>query len=230
MQLVGPLLVAVVALSLASACSSSPDASPGIAAVDEVAAAPRVPAPAEAEAADVVAPDTVTASLPGGDVALAAPMAAPVVPRGTVSGQRLVARQLVAADGSAAPAGWYDRTLRVECSFERAADGWLRCLPTKSSRIDERGYHLDPGCSEPLAVADDGCAPAPFASRRAPDDRCGAERGVVVYEVGERAQPTTVYVQAGDACKAVPAPPGVDLYRTSALPSSRFVSARVVTP
>jgi hypothetical protein len=217
MQLVGHLSVAVAALSLLAACSSERPRQ--ITPVREAAS------PSTVERGDA-RPDPA----PGGDVAFAAPMAAPVVPRGTVSGHRLVARQLLAADGSAAPAGWYDRTMRVECAFERAADGWLRCLPTRTSRIDERGYHLDPGCSEPLAVADDGCAPAPFASRRAPDDRCGVERGVLIYEVGERTQPATVYVQAGDSCKAVPAPPGLDLYRTSPLPSARFVSARVVTP
>lgn len=222
MQLVGRLLLAAVALA-ASACSSN-TTSPGIAPVDEVGVASRDATPLPSPPLDA------TPEAPGGDLALAAPMAAPVVPRGTVSGQRLVARQLVASDGSAMPAGWYDRTMRVECSFERATDGWLRCLPTRTSRIAERGYHLDPGCSEPLVVADDGCSPAPFAARRAPADRCGVEPGTSVYEVGERTQPQTVYVQAGDSCKAVPAPPGVDLYRTSALPPARFVSARVVTP
>lgn len=226
MQLVGLPRIATVALLLASACSSNTSPSPGITPVAEVAVASR----GDASPAPSASTSEGRDALVGGDVALAAPMAAPVVPRGTVSGQRLVARQLVASDGSAMPAGWFDRTLRAECSFERASDGWLRCLPTRTSSIDERGYHLDPGCSEPLVVADDGCAPAPFASRRAAADRCGAEAGTSVYEVGERAQPATVYVQAGDSCKAVPAPPGVDLYRTSAIPPSRFVSARVVTP
>lgn len=208
-------LLAALALLAAAGCSladAPSGAAPGIVA-DDAAGSPREHAGSPATPA-VVAPV----------------LAAPPVPRGTVSGQRLVARQLVAADGSSQPAGWYDTTMRGECAFERAADGWTRCLPAKTSRIEERGYHLDPGCSDPLVIASDGCAPSPFASRREPADRCGGEPGVSIFEVGERTQPQTVYVQAGDACKAVPAPPGVDLYRTSAVPLSRFVSARVVTP
>lgn len=223
MKSMGHLLAALVSTAAGCAASDAPSPSPGIVAASDAVGSRWPAAPADGATPERMgSPPTPAVASPV--------LAAPAVQRGTVSGQRLLARHLVAADGSSQPAGWYDTSMRGECAFERAADGWTRCLPAKTSRIEERGYHLDPGCSDPLVVASDGCAPSPFASRRQPADRCGGEPGVSIYEVGERTHPTTVYVQAGDACKAVPAPPGVDLYRTRAVPLSRFVSARVVTP
>jgi len=60
----------------------------------------------------------------------------PGLERGDVDGDRLVARTLSYAGGSAIQIDWYDQELETPCEFREAADGQLRCLPrARSARL-----------------------------------------------------------------------------------------------
>src|SRR5258706_1461262 len=48
------------------------------------------------------------------------------------SGTRLRAEVYASADGAKKWHGWYDQTLGVECQYETADDGTLRCIPFES--------------------------------------------------------------------------------------------------
>src|SRR6478736_6789521 len=64
------------------------------------------------------------------------------------SGSRLHAVLLDGGDGAVAFRGWFDTQLDIECVFQTAQDGSLRCLPAPS----RRGFYADPQCTQAAVV------------------------------------------------------------------------------
>jgi hypothetical protein len=65
--------------------------------------------------------------------------------------RRLHARYRTSSDGFCAFLGWWDTDLNEQCSFQRAADGTVRCLPGTGSFLLPHLY-TDDQCREPMAV------------------------------------------------------------------------------
>lgn len=88
--------------------------------------------------------------------------------QGYESGSRLKVRELTASDGATQQLGFFDTQLQQNCSFVKADDGQLRCLPLENVAYLGSLY-ADPACnvgrlaSTPcagdatLVVAPDGC-------------------------------------------------------------------------
>ncbi len=73
----------------------------------------------------------------------------PAEPAAHVSGTRLRAIEAVAPGGAAQLLGWHDVDLDMECRFEVASDGVLRCLPVLGSLY---GLRADATCTVPLGT------------------------------------------------------------------------------
>ena len=99
-----------------------------------------------------------------------------------VSGTRLKPRSLSAEDGARHFAGWYDSERETECTFQRASDGKLRCLP--ASLTVNPAWYSDSACSKRLAYAFKGCSAQTTASLQ--ESYCAGSTGsnVTVYAVG----------------------------------------------
>jgi hypothetical protein len=130
-----------------------------------------------------------------------------------VSGSRIKARTISTTDGARAFAGFYDSTLATACSFGRAADDAVRCLPTSTAYAGT--YFSDSGCAVPLAYSA-GCADA-YAVRAETTNSCvDVGYGAVgtrthVYPVGA-AYAGTVWAGTPAACNMTPAPASFTLY------------------
>jgi len=141
----------------------------------------------------------------------------------TKSGTRLKARYYVGADGSKQFSGWRDTMRNEDCSFSRAEDGVIRCLPTPGYA----SYFADPGCSQPLgmAVTPSGSA-CPGATLVAPTYveslSCG---GFKYYKAGATTTPAMVYSGVPGACSATAAPAIYTFYTTTYLAPTEFASA-----
>jgi len=122
---------------------------------------------------------------------------------GTTSGTRLRARTLVAEDGARAPNGWHDSARGVDCSFQRAADGKLRCLPLSSGTIHTQWF-ADASCTKPLAYVSKGCDAPTTAARTGA--YCGGSggSGTTLYDVSGRFNGTTVYTKTTNGCSGSP--------------------------
>ena len=143
------------------------------------------------------------------------------------SGTRIKARVISTADGAKAFAGYYDTTLSTACSFQRAADDTLRCLPTTNSYLGT--FYADSGCSTPLAYAT-GCAPT-YAYQTEATTTCvdtgygGSSARYHVYTVGA---PFAGQAWSGTpgACNMTTAP--YPLYSVgSEVPASSFAAGSV---
>jgi hypothetical protein len=70
------------------------------------------------------------------------------------SGSRLEANYYAGADGSKQFMTMHDTQLNVDCAFQGAADGVLRCIPTGQGIFV--GYYADSGCT-PIVAQYKGC-------------------------------------------------------------------------
>jgi hypothetical protein len=86
-----------------------------------------------------------------------------------VSGTRIKARVQATPDGAKAFAGFYDNSLAVPCSFNRAADDVLRCLPNTYAYAGV--YWGDAGCTAPIAYSTTGCNPT-YAQKAEATNSC----------------------------------------------------------
>jgi hypothetical protein len=119
------------------------------------------------------------------------------------SGTRLRARVLDGGDGAVAFLRWRDTQLQTSCTFRRASDDVLRCIPDGNLRL----AFTDAACREPLGLRDpssDEEAQLRFWRASAPSS-CGlpADVRLEAYEV-ERAVPAgrQYYVRSdGGACQ-----------------------------
>jgi len=143
------------------------------------------------------------------------------------SGSRIKARTISSADGAKAFAGFYDSQLSVACSFVRAADDALRCLPTTVGYMGS--YFADSGCATPLAYSA-GCTPTHAYLM---------ETATTCIDVGYNSSNTRYHVYAigalftGQAWAGKPGTctmttPGYPLYSVgSEVPASNFAAGSV---
>jgi hypothetical protein len=76
--------------------------------------------------------------------------------RSSDPGQRLLAFDLVADDGTVEPRGWYDANLALDCAPAIAADGRRRCLPLADPCLRGDAYS-DAACTQPVSNVAAGC-------------------------------------------------------------------------
>lgn len=146
-----------------------------------------------------------------------------------VEGTRIKARWVEGPGGQRTFFDWYDTQLAIRCSFRKAADGALRCLPT--------GYFLpatltdfaDAACTAPVAVyTQPTCSPHPFVIR--PDRSNPCEARDRVYQRGERiADGQLFWRPTADECIAGGIMPTEAVHRVGPeVPASMFVRAEEV--
>ena len=144
------------------------------------------------------------------------------------SGSRLKANYYAGADGSKQFMTMHDTQLNVDCAFQGAADGVLRCIPTGQGIFV--GYYADSGCTQPIVAQYKGCSPPLYAV--VPEGSgCALQRMEHVLSVtGAYSGGGMVYL-GSTMCSATPASAltvSYDLYTTGAeVPASTFVQATV---
>lgn len=121
---------------------------------------------------------------------------------GLKSGSRLKQRFAVGEDGSQRHLATWDSKLNLECNFEEAEDGKLRCLPTLAAGYYRNQYPSQPwnweyfkdyNCSERIALSS-LCQPAARYIKFT--DTCGGKTRIA--NAVEIATPTTVYYRSSD--------------------------------
>ncbi len=141
------------------------------------------------------------------------------------SGTRLKAKYMKADDGARAPiAGvWHDSQRNEECSFQRAADGKQRCMPTN---VTYAGFYADASCTQPFLYVTTGCAPTKYVVDYG--QTCGALNTLNYFPVGSQTVPATIYYKTGGNCMSSPAISGYDYYTAGAkISPSSFVGGAV---
>ena len=137
----------------------------------------------------------------------------PVLPEAHAeqSGNRLKARRLHGADGSSQFIGWTDTARNEECSFNRAADGTYRCLPSGPSvEYSSGSYFVDPSCTVPGVDRKAGCPPAKYLALYADSSSCSGGGIAAVFPLQPAGQ---LFYKNGDGqCSPESASPGYAIY------------------
>lgn len=145
----------------------------------------------------------------------------------THGGERLTARFLVADDGSKTPVGWTDDDTGLACSFERATDGALRCLPVvpHDSWVP---LFTDEYCKTPaVAVAELTPACEPQGPYVVASDLDPCNPAKVVYKVGATySGPLPIAYLDGVTCAVIDTQK-MDKFSLSIVDPSAFVGAEV---
>lgn len=154
---------------------------------------------------------------------------------GEKSGTRLKVRYYVAADGSEQASGFFDSTRKENCSFRRAADSVVRCLPDDASTIATNGVHFfsDAACTQRLIAVEHGCSVAyvndptgPFLSNNGA--QC-AQTAVRILKVGQAFAGSVFYEFGGGCSSGTRLSSGTDYYGVGPeIPASSFQSATEV--
>jgi hypothetical protein len=134
------------------------------------------------------------------------------------SGTRLRAR-FTTGGGARELVGFFDTERNEECTFQRADDGRMRCLPSSFS-YGEVGMFSDAACQTPLAVPQGACTgDATYAVSSVYESGCtNTARARSVRKVVGQA--TASYVSTGGGCTA----------QAGFTPSARFVALGEVIP
>ena len=145
-----------------------------------------------------------------------------------VGGTRIKARWVEGPGGRRTFFDWYDTQLETRCSFRRAADGALRCLPTGYTLTAGVTDFADAGCTAPVAVYwQPTCFPPPFIVRPDSSNPCQARDRV--YQRGERIADGQLFWRPANECVAGAILPTEAAYRIGAeVPVSMFVKAEEV--
>lgn len=141
-----------------------------------------------------------------------------------VSGSRLRARWLVADDGSKQPAGWLDTKRNEECTFMRASDGLMRCLPR--GLMVSAVYFGEATCITRVALLANSTCPAnKYVLTMAASD-CG-EAKYIVRPGGQIVKNQGVWQKGADG-KCAPVVSGAVSVHVlgEEIPASEFVAAR----
>jgi hypothetical protein len=112
-----------------------------------------------------------------------------------VGSTRLRPKMLKTSDGAKSFVTWHDTKLDIDCVFQTAMDGVLRCLPS----TDRFGFEFDrqwsdSGCKNPILIdkrsQEDSCLPAKYFSSF---DETTCPGKVRVEQVGAAVTPTNVW-------------------------------------
>jgi hypothetical protein len=144
------------------------------------------------------------------------------------SGTRLRARYYTGEDGSKQFIGWHDKMRDEDCSFQKAEDGQLRCLPA----MGVTALYADSACKEPIFQVSSaqpttcgaaGAAPVAVYANEYSALVCGFAR---VYNMGTPLQLTDVYTGYGTgACTKAVADAAVTYRALTPIASTAFVAA-----
>lgn len=187
--------------------------------------------------ADATSPPSEAGSSEAGPADASTPDASPdaggIVPANgqMTSGTRLKG-QWYQAQGGARLASIYDTALGIPCSWQYAADGMLRCLPTNVvEMVDQIGItYLDSSCGQPTyGVAAAQCAPTAdqFVMQGAPT----CPGGQNVYSIGGAVAvpPSLYYFDATQKCLSANGLEGsTSFYSLTELPPTNFVAGTEV--
>jgi hypothetical protein len=129
-------------------------------------------------------------------------------------GSRLRGRFAVTSEGDRAWQGWFDAELELNCVFNRAGDGQIRCLPVNYDISEE--FFLDAQCTDAVYAEsrEAPCVPIDYLVVFRPSD-CVTGAGYFVFERGEEvAAPASLYAKDQDgACAATGIPSDSGLFR-----------------
>lgn len=132
------------------------------------------------------------------------------------SGTRLKQRVQKGADGSKAFVGWYDSQREEECTFMKASDNKLRCLPNVP--YANLSYYSNDTCTSPVALVAKGCAAPKHVLQQVESDKCSATRAVEVrYTTNKLGDTAQVYVKGPGTCTATAQPGTSDFYGVGAV-------------
>jgi hypothetical protein len=120
--------------------------------------------------------------------------------RSNHSGSRIKMNMLTTPDGARSFTGWRDTQLDLDCNFQLAGDGVMRCLPTTELFDNGVGYFGDAACSIPVAIRSSCFGPEPKHILRYPSPTCPITTGYRVHAAG--AKYTTTYARSGANCVA----------------------------
>lgn len=159
------------------------------------------------------------------------PDAGATKPASFTSGTRLRTRYITGADGSKQLVGFYDSTLKVECTFITAGDGKTRCLPiggSAAANIAANAYYADSACTQPAAYAAYPLCPTTYAAQGDPSPTsCSTGYTYRVYSLG--AKLSTYYVKGG-SCTATAVPPTLQMWAVGTeIPPAQFVEGTYAT-
>jgi hypothetical protein len=132
------------------------------------------------------------------------------------SGPRLRARVLkaVATDDAAIYQGAFDKDLGVACTFTKADDGRIRCMPPATVT-----YFTDQGCTTPIANMEAGCAAPAHVSRVLGCQWSG-------FKLGAKVTPAKTYaLNPTGTCIELPPAGGRDFYALTSAAATGFVAA-----
>lgn len=147
------------------------------------------------------------------------------------SGARLKALRHAATDGAGTFVGWYDSEKGVNCTFIRATDGVIRCLP---NYVTVTVVYTNPTCTT-LAVYHPfvGCSLGPFVSIYSPSPACALDPLYDVRSVGAKLAAGTPLYQispVNQACVSTSVNQGLDVFAAGpVIVPSEFVAATVET-
>jgi hypothetical protein len=116
----------------------------------------------------------------------------------SASGSRLKLQYYVGSDSSKAFAQILDTMTSLPCSYQTAADGMTRCLPTGQASVNP-AFFSDSACSKVAAQGYAGCA-APTYAVGSTASACVTSPTSHVYLVGAV---SSVFEKVGTTCTAV---------------------------
>jgi hypothetical protein len=191
----------VTVYALMAACSAGSKGKPGDHAVSTAGAANHGIAMAsggvDASGDPTAGSSAVATSGMGGIIG---EMMDPVPDAEAESGSRLKAKYYVGADGSKQFAFiWRDTERNEDCSFQRAEDGSLRCLPPAGAAPS---YFADAACTQPVTLTVKqpgacGAPPAQLPTQLYLLDSCGARKR---YSVAAAPVTSGVHIGSGMTC------------------------------
>ncbi len=103
------------------------------------------------------------------------------------SGTRLKLQYYAGADGSKQVAGMFDSQLNVPCSFGKASDGVIRCLPAPSTTTVTAitaNLFSDAKCSQPVGVTTSPCSQTPSQISVTVTDTNSCTATTTIYQAG----------------------------------------------
>lgn len=145
-------------------------------------------------------------------------------------GTRLRVRWTEAEGGAQLFRGFYDIVLKTPCSFRRAADSQMRCLPEGFEHYGQGAirvipaYYEDAACSRRVAHVSVGCAVHPYVVlNERPANTCQYQARI--FERGAEVNAGTVFEDVGSCKKATPGPETRTYLTGQEVPPDRFVRA-----
>jgi hypothetical protein len=142
------------------------------------------------------------------------------------SGTRIKMKVLSSPDGAKVFQGSFDSQRNEDCSFQRAADGMMRCLPT-SVAGDFGSYYGDAACSVPVALWQfASCSPPTYVAVYAASAQCPTSPtgGTGIYARGTTY--SSYYVKSGATCSGPNTIPGYTFFgRGTEVQASSFQAA-----